>query len=182
MLKKGAIFGLDARITMLIVGLLGLLVFPYFGSVVSLSKAEAIVSTSKNVISAIESFIVDTGSYPETIDNLYNVEPTKASQKANWNGPYLKGNKDDAFVPDLNWIVTDTTCTDSLTTAKICVVRLEFVYCGFSESVSTSVDEIMHTWDDIDVVYDSATECITISHGYNGAPYVYLGFRVKEMP
>lgn len=182
MLKKGAIFGLDARITMLIVALLGLIIFPYFGSVVSLSKAEAIVTTSKNVISGIDSFILDTGSYPATIANLYNVEPTKASQKAKWNGPYLKGHKDDAFVPALNWIVMDTNCTDSSTTGKLCVVRLELKYCGFSESVFDSLEDTIHTHDNIDTVYDSATECITLSHGYNGSNATYLGFRVKEMP
>lgn len=180
MLKKGAIFGLDARITMLIIALLGLLVFPYFGSVVSQSKAEALLTTSRNVSSAIESYILDTGSYPATIANLYDTQPTKASQQASWNGPYLKGHKDDAFTPNLNWTVLDSDCTSGSAKGRTCRVRVSYEFCGFSSSVYDAMGEVLQSNNVMS--YDSASKCITYNYGYSGSTVTYLGFKVRELP
>lgn len=180
--QKGAMFGLDARITMLIVALLGIIVFPFMNGIISKSRAEAILATTQSVTGAIESFIEDTTTVPANINMLYDTLPTKANHQTNWNGPYLNGNKTDRFVPDLTWITMDNDCTVSSKASGYCSLRVQYDFCDFPQSVFEELKNY-YSADQV-LAYNSTTDCITINYGFakTGSTESYAGFKVRELP
>lgn len=180
--QKGAMFGLDARITMLIIAILGLVIYPVMNGVISKARTEAILATTKSVTLAIESFITDTGTTPATIDMLYDTVPTKAHHSKNWNGPYLKGNKNDRFVPALEWVVEDNDCTNAGKSSSYCSLRVKYKFCQFPQKVYDKLVDYYSA--DQAISYDSGTKCIIIDYGYakTGVDETYASFKVKELP
>jgi len=180
--KKGAMFGLDARIAMLIMTILGLLVFPIMNSIISKARVEAILASGKSVTRAIEEYIVDTGSIPATIDNLYTTLPTDAGQSTKWAGPYLKGEKTDRLVPTLSWTLENNSCITA-TTHRYCIYRVSYNFCKFPKSVFSLLGEY-YSESGVGTSYNSTTKCITLDYGHNpdGAQEKFVMFKVKEQP
>ena len=92
MLKKGAMFGLDARIALAIFGALSVISGAALYSAIQQSKVVAAVADLNEVHKAFEQYWLDTGQkigrvgalsfdVQELVDNTDNV--------SNWNGPYL---------------------------------------------------------------------------------------------
>jgi len=180
--KKGAMFGLDARIAMLIMTILGLLVFPIMNSIIAKARAEAIFASTKSVTQAIEEYIIDTKSIPATIDNLFTTLPTDAGQSAKWSGPYLKGEKTDRLIPSLTWTLEKNDCTGS-STSRYCTYRVSYTFCEFPKSVFSLIGKY-YTESGVGSSYNSGTKCITIDYGHNpdGTQEKFVMFKVKEQP
>lgn len=98
-LKKGAMFGLDARIALAIFGSLSVISGAALYSAIQNSKVIALVSDLKEIHKAAEQYWLDTGTelgrthsgsitydIQQLIDNTAN--------KTNWNGPYIGYEKD----------------------------------------------------------------------------------------
>lgn len=92
MLKKGAMFGLDARIALAIFGALSVISGTALYSAIQQSKVVATVSQLEELGKAFESYYIDTGigainaiskqsSYSQLIENTNSVK--------SWNGPYI---------------------------------------------------------------------------------------------
>ena len=94
MLKKGAMFGLDARIALAIFGALSVISGAALYSAIQNSKVTALLTESKEVLKAVEQYYLDTGVMPprsssSTIAyNSYNLIENVDSI-AGWKGPYL---------------------------------------------------------------------------------------------
>tara|TARA_Y100001960_G_scaffold309024_1_gene366983 strand:+ start:2558 stop:3133 length:576 start_codon:yes stop_codon:yes gene_type:complete len=181
--KRGAMFGMDARIAMLVVAILGLLVYPTVSGVISKSRAEAILASSRTVTEAIENYIIDTGSFPASINNLFTTAPAKAGQAAKWKGPYLKGEATSRFIPDLVWDMENVDCSSSSTSNRLCSLSVGYSYCKFPKAVRESIVQYYSkgaSWTE----YNAGTECILVRYGYSkdGADENYVSFKVKELP
>jgi type II secretory pathway pseudopilin PulG len=94
MLKKGAMFGLDARIALAIFGALSVISGAALYSAIQQAKVVAVVSMMNEFAKAYEQYALDTGlgmpaesthavdvSAQELVDNTVGA--------TNWNGPYL---------------------------------------------------------------------------------------------
>jgi type II secretory pathway pseudopilin PulG len=176
-------FGMDARVAMLVVAILGLLVYPTVSGIISKSRAEAITASSRTVTAAIENYIADTGSIPASINNLFTTAPTKSSQSSGWKGPYLKGEATARFIPALVWTLEDNDCTSTTTSSRYCTYRVSYDFCKFPKAVrETFVDYYAkaESW----TSYNSSTECIRVNYGYaeNSGVETYVSFKVKETP
>ena len=92
MLKKGAMFGLDARIALAIFGALSLISGAALYSAIRESKVVSVLAEADEVSKAVGQYILDTRSELPTASaaNLsikaLIVEPSGVK---NWNGPYL---------------------------------------------------------------------------------------------
>lgn len=172
--KKAAIFGMDARIAMLIIAILSALVYPIVSGVISKSMAEAIIASARSSTVAIENYIADTGKLPSANTELYT------SSETNWNGPYLKGNPDDRFSPDLSWSLEDNSCAGT-GESRYCTYKITYSFCKFSKAVSEVLKNYFSNASQA-VNYVSATECIELTYGYadNGGSTTYVKFKVKE--
>ncbi|MCP4355535.1 MAG: hypothetical protein GY793_07870 [Proteobacteria bacterium] len=171
--QKGALFGLDARITMMIITILGLITATFFRSVVSKAKSEAVISTVNNVNLAIESYIEDTGSIPNIIYNLYDTLPTKSTQSGEWSGPYLQGFRTGALVPRLTWTLTLDNC-ESATASRYCTYSLAMTFSDMSEKVFTKLKDYYH--EGTIITHDNALKELTITYIADDR------YKVKEKP
>ena len=100
LLKKGAMFGLDARIALAIFGALSVISGAALYSAIQSSKVTSFIAQHAEHAKAFESYFLDTGSYVARdagadmqqldIDSLY-VDPGIAG----WKGPYLSVKYDD---------------------------------------------------------------------------------------
>jgi type II secretory pathway pseudopilin PulG len=91
--KRGAMFGLDARIALAIFGALSVISGAALYSAIQESKTTAILTEMQEVAKAVEQYMLDTGVDPELIKNLTPahiedlvVEPSGVK---GWKGPYL---------------------------------------------------------------------------------------------
>lgn len=98
MIKKGAMFGLDARIALAIFGALSVISGAALYNAIQSSKMVVTMAQAKEITKAIEAYYLDTGAeIPLSftgvsslkIDNLIN----KPAGVNNWNGPYLSHKK-----------------------------------------------------------------------------------------
>lgn len=182
-LKKGGMFGLDARVAMLVIAVLGLLVYPTVSGVISKSRVEAILSSAGSTTLAIENYVLDTGSIPNTIENLFTTAPVKASQSTKWNGPYLKGESTNRFVPTLTWTLLDDDCSSTTKSSRYCTYRVSYNFCKFPKAVYEIMKDYYASADQW-TSYTSGTECVKIDYGYakSGTDETYVSFKVKEKP
>jgi hypothetical protein len=98
MLKKGAMFGLDARIALAIFGALSVISGASLYSAIQDSKVTAYVTEFSEITKAYEQFYLDTGQQLPQLNSTYlDVEAliTNNNNISGWNGPYLPYN----FIP-----------------------------------------------------------------------------------
>ena len=94
--QSAAMFGLDARIALVIFGALSVISGAALYSTIQNSKATAILTEMKEVSKAFEAYYLDTGSKPPASGNStnsekheYDVEELTTSTVTGWNGPYI---------------------------------------------------------------------------------------------
>tara|TARA_Y100001960_G_C14612385_1_gene796443 strand:+ start:222 stop:818 length:597 start_codon:yes stop_codon:yes gene_type:complete len=91
-MKKGAMFGLDARIALAIFGALSVISGAALYSAIQDAKLVSKYSGFKEIIKANESLYLDTGSLREGSATMYNVEDLLSNNGiSGWKGPYLEG-------------------------------------------------------------------------------------------
>lgn len=182
-IKRGGLFGLDARVAMLIIAILGLFIYPTVAGLISKARVEAILASTRSVTVAIEAYIDDTKSIPNTKDQLFTTLPTKGTQSAKWNGPYLKGESTGRFVPNLVWTLIDDDCSSSTKTSRYCTYRVSYDFCKFPKAVFEKLKDYYASSDQW-TSYNAGTECVRIDYGYakSGLDETYVSFKVKEKP
>jgi type II secretory pathway pseudopilin PulG len=90
-IKKGAMFGLDARIALAIFGALSVISGAALYSAIQDSKVTALITENKEVVKAFEQYYLDTGSIPKGVDQettYLEKLVTNTDNIAGWNGPY----------------------------------------------------------------------------------------------
>ncbi|HAG52411.1 MAG TPA: hypothetical protein DCL21_01340 [Alphaproteobacteria bacterium] len=88
-IKKGAMFGLDARIALAIFGALSVISGAALYSAIQQSRVVSAVTTLEEVGKAIESYMLDVGSDLPLSSSNYDLEALLVSSAAGWKGPYL---------------------------------------------------------------------------------------------
>lgn len=96
--KKAAMFGLDARIALVIFGTLSVISGAALYSAIQQSKVTSILVEMQEVSKAVEAFMLDTGRFPEAIASNTSVmdahELVDGAGITDWKGPYLDYIKD----------------------------------------------------------------------------------------
>ena len=92
--KRGAMFGLDARIALAIFGALSVISGAALYSAIQDSRVTAVLTEMDNVGKATTAYYLDTGIYPEAEvggDNktLLDTRELTSSSVTGWQGPYL---------------------------------------------------------------------------------------------
>lgn len=182
-IKKGGMFGLDARIAMLVLAILGLLVYPTVSGVISKARVEAIITSAKITNTAIENYILDVESIPASKNQLFTTAPTNAGQATRWKGPYLKGEPTGRFIPSLVWTIEDDDCTNGAKSSRYCTYRVSYSFCKFPKSVYVKLKNYYASVDQV-VSYNTGTQCILLEYGYaeNAGVETFVSFKVKEKP
>jgi type II secretory pathway pseudopilin PulG len=94
--KRGAMFGLDARIALAIFGALSVISGAALYSAIQNAKVTALTADISEVQKALEAFYLDTGTTPSAIINGY-MDLTQMIDNDDsiqgWNGPYLQFSK-----------------------------------------------------------------------------------------
>jgi type II secretory pathway pseudopilin PulG len=92
MFKKGAMFGLDARIALAIFGALSVISGAALYSAIQDSKITSELSEFRELEKAIEAYYLDNGELPR-VSSLYNLQTldltVKQSGMNTWRGPYF---------------------------------------------------------------------------------------------
>jgi len=89
-IKKGAMFGLDARIALAIFGALSVISGVALYSAIKEAKVTRTLAQITEVEKALESFLLDTGRLPTRAVNQYDIhELFEDTGDAGWSGPYL---------------------------------------------------------------------------------------------
>ena len=88
--KRGAMFGLDARIALAIFGALSVISGAALYSAIKQAKVTALLTEIQELIKSLEQYYLDVGSLP----SKYNIEEILSSElvvssQPGWNGPYL---------------------------------------------------------------------------------------------
>jgi type II secretory pathway pseudopilin PulG len=89
--KKGAMFGLDARIALAIFGALSIISGAALYSAIQDSKVTALISENNELVKAFEQYYLDTGTIPKgTEKSTTHLEEliTNTDNVSGWNGPY----------------------------------------------------------------------------------------------
>ena len=99
MLKKGAMFGLDARIALVIFGALSVISGAALYSAIQDAKAIALITGMKEIGKAWEAYYLDTGQIPRRrstnplTDDFYRVDTVEINTNSlnitGWKGPYF---------------------------------------------------------------------------------------------
>jgi type II secretory pathway pseudopilin PulG len=91
--KKGAMFGLDARIALAIFGALSVISGASLYSAIQESKVVALQAQFNEVEKSIEQYILDIGSAPPKTHNWVDLSylMDNKDSNSNWNGPYISG-------------------------------------------------------------------------------------------
>jgi Tfp pilus assembly protein PilE len=88
--KKGAMFGLDARIALAIFGALSVISGAALYSAIQEAKVIAAIAEMNEVGKAYEAYYLDTGTELNLIANPYlEIQELVESTKTGWKGPYL---------------------------------------------------------------------------------------------
>jgi Tfp pilus assembly protein PilE len=98
MFKKGAMFGLDARIALAIFGALSVISGAALYSAIKQAKSTAILTEMREIAKGFEQYYLDTGQMPKLIKTvacslpcMYEVEEliTNKYNVSGWKGPYI---------------------------------------------------------------------------------------------
>ena len=90
MFKKGAMFGLDARIALAIFGALSVISGATLYSAIQEAKITTIISDANEINKAVEAFMLDTGQDLKYVASSVDYEGliSNADNVPNWKGPY----------------------------------------------------------------------------------------------
>lgn len=92
--KKGAMFGLDARIALAIFGSLSVVSGAALYGAIQDSKVTSLIAETKEVVKAFEQYYLDTGKIPKGVDKK-STELEKLVRNTDnvsgWEGPYWPG-------------------------------------------------------------------------------------------
>jgi len=92
MLKKGAMFGLDARIALAIFGALSVISGAALYSAIENAKVVQRVTSLSEAAKALESYLLDVGTLPplhSTEGTVIDITKLISSSEIGWKGPYL---------------------------------------------------------------------------------------------
>jgi len=93
LIKKGAMFGLDARIALAIFGALSVISGAALYSAIQQSRVVQVVTEASEIIKAVEQYMLDVGE--NLADDTHaptavlTIGELLTSAKTGWNGPYL---------------------------------------------------------------------------------------------
>lgn len=177
--SKAAMFGLDARIALIVIATLGLIVVPIINNIASGTRADVLKNNMKVIDSAIIKYISDTGTYPETIDHLFDTKPTKASQAAKWKGPYLNGQKTDRYIPSLAWSKVNASCGTSNFKHRYCDMYLQYSFSDVKQSMYNKYIETLPV-----VFYNANTDVMVVQAGKSKIDSNIKGYsyKIRELP
>ena len=100
--KKGAMFGLDARIALAIFGALSVISGAALYSAIQDAKVTAIITEMNELGKAVDAYQLDTGHLPEfsiTSTNHMNAMELVISTEDGWKGPYYSGEQNGSTTP-----------------------------------------------------------------------------------
>jgi len=92
MIKKGAMFGLDARIALAIFGALSVISGAALYSAIKEARVTSYIVELREISKAVEQYMLDTGeNLPKVTSSTYaaDIEKLISSTKSDWKGPYL---------------------------------------------------------------------------------------------
>ena len=162
-MKKGAMFGLDARIALAIFGALSVISGAALYSAIQESRIVSFLSQVDEITKAHEAYILDVGSAPPLSGRTYEAYNLVENKEgvAGWNGPYLNDFtiKDSAPLglykgdvsyiignrPDTAWAGTDgvdsnwTGCSIALGSCYV-FISLSITSKSFAEALDLRVD------------------------------------------
>ena len=165
MIKKAAMFGLDARIALAIFGALSVISGAALYSAIQEAKITRIITTFNEFEKGLASYLIDTGSdVPVHLAAAHEVTTLELAEstKAGWNGPYLPYTKPaaaDHYLTDeatgltfwlhyeksATWTSADTAssgeaCATGATCSYFLKTHLNHAYSDF-ETLITQLDE-----------------------------------------
>jgi type II secretory pathway pseudopilin PulG len=100
MFKKGAMFGLDARIALAIFGALSVVSGAALYSSIRESRIASFVSETREMAKALEQYVLDTGQIMGLAENVStgssyrNIYELTSSTVSGWKGPYFEFSTD----------------------------------------------------------------------------------------
>tara|TARA_Y100001960_G_scaffold295742_1_gene340658 strand:- start:2498 stop:3094 length:597 start_codon:yes stop_codon:yes gene_type:complete len=100
--KKGAMFGLDARIALAIFGALSVISGAALYSAIQEAKVTAIITEMNELGKAVDAFELDTGVLPafdSVATNHMDAMQLVSSSVDGWNGPYYAGEQNSSTHP-----------------------------------------------------------------------------------
>lgn len=165
-MKKGAIFGLDARIALAIFGALSVISGAALYSAIQQSKTVSLLATMEEAGKAYYAYYLDTGvelPYYDTSGNMWDVSASEliSSSKTNWQGPYLPNEissdpktlsisgfdvlffmraTDDAWSSSAAGELPDATCDLVANANKGCFVWATIKHSNKMLSIATALD------------------------------------------
>ncbi|PPR08683.1 MAG: hypothetical protein CFH44_00817, partial [Proteobacteria bacterium] len=162
--KKGAMFGLDARIALAIFGALSVISGAALYSAIQESKLTSMYTGMMEIIKAYEALYLDTGALQTTSDKaMFKVDDLVTDNGiTGWSGPYIEGEAvasspniffETPVVPKdydlrirnvntLSWQPSDTWGAISCTSAtQNCVLALQFKTDEADESLAKLLDD-----------------------------------------
>ncbi|HAG53075.1 MAG TPA: hypothetical protein DCL21_04740 [Alphaproteobacteria bacterium] len=117
-LKKGAMFGLDARIALVIFGLVGLITSASLIHTIKETKSGLIIYELSQIKKAVEVYEIDTDSeLPFVSASIFNIGELVNSSVKGWKGPYLEY-KQQAGVDSNRYFLTEDAGRFSIFQAK----------------------------------------------------------------
>jgi type II secretory pathway pseudopilin PulG len=146
MFKKGAMFGLDARIALVIFGALSVISGAALFSAIENAKFTAAATQASEIEKAFESYYLDTGSYPTNIHsdasfNFYSMKDLVTDPGVSgWKGPYISGDLEDISIQwddkiggavrvnDLLYNIG--SCSGATFTLCVNVINIDFKMCN----------------------------------------------------
>tara|TARA_Y100000590_G_scaffold397295_1_gene478740 strand:+ start:167 stop:739 length:573 start_codon:yes stop_codon:yes gene_type:complete len=153
--KKGAMFGLDARIALAIFGALSVISGAALYSAIKQAKVTAFVADMEELAKSIEQYYLDTGeilavssgnpSMDLGVDGLFN----KPANVSNWNGPYSQLSQRNAGAIDYDsgtitipyrLVDAPTACTVGTKKCRIYIWFAKSNSIDFYKSVEKFVD------------------------------------------
>jgi len=93
LIKKGAMFGLDARIALAIFGALSVVSGAALYSAIKEARLTAVITEFNEYGKAFEQYMLDVGEEPGLTPFHYHTEDLVNSTQTGWNGPYFSYNK-----------------------------------------------------------------------------------------
>jgi hypothetical protein len=90
-MKKGAMFGLDARIALAIFGALSVISGAALYSAIQQSKIVSLTTALNEVVKGFEAYVLDVGAVPKATGSKYEIQELVEDINTvnGWSGPYL---------------------------------------------------------------------------------------------
>lgn len=151
--KKGAMFGLDARIALAIFGALSVISGAALYSAIQDSKDTAILNQIKEVEKAIESYIIDTYTVPSN-RMMMNDLLTNMNSVSTWKGPYINA---DYVTTSFNQQIK-VSLLGTLAVSTVGLSGNASWDCSFSSGVSSGYSFYLH--------FGSATDSPTLNRDF----------------